>query len=594
MGIIMKKYINSWNLDKKIFFIITSLIYGISVIMLVIFTAFYINSFIRQSNNITKNQLSALASNYEKTLDDYNEFAIAMIIDDSIQEYLECTGKKDKDYFNLVNSAKQTLQNAINMHSSMNYIAILSYNFNGMVYKGNITKIAKNFNQTYKMDYAKSLFCYESGTMRMSFNDVYLGNGHNTLNIYFPVYSITKMIKETGLLCMIFETSLFDGLSENSITEFDSEVFMVDSNHVVVSSTDDFSIGTKFAYADRLNGDNANFSVSNNLYSYKKIGKWNYYLVSRIPLMNMYRDNIIVVALLFFMTVAITCFGVAICKKILKKTYEPLEYVVKEMKYAAEGKLDVRIDMENVGTDFKQLAYGFNYMMKEINSLMEQVKLEQQQMNHIRFNALQSQIQPHFLYNTLDCIHWQAMVDGNEEISALVKALAQYYRLCLSGGKDVIHLEQEIEHVKNYLIIQNIRYDNIIESDIIVDDSCRNILIPKITLQPLVENSIYHGIKVKEGKKGKLWIRVEKKGDEIFITVSDNGTGMTEEAIQDMNNSISEYDKDFGYGIRNVNKRIEILFGKEYGLHYERNELGGVTVIIHLPCRFVMEYEEVL
>ena len=151
-----------------------------------------------------------------------------------------------------------------------------------------------------------------------------------------------------------------------------------------------------------------------------------------------------------------------------------------------------------------------------------------------------------------------------------------------------------MEHVKNYLIIQNIRYDNIIESDIRVDDLCRNILIPKITLQPLVENSIYHGIKVKEGKKGKLWITVEKIEDEVFITVSDNGTGMTEEAIQEMNNSISEYDKDFGYGIRNVNKRIEILFGKEYGIHYEKNDLGGVTVIIHLPCRVVMDYEEVL
>ena len=370
--------------------------------------------------------------------------------------------------------------------------------------------------------------------------------------------------------------------------------FLWYSNHVVVSSTDDTSIGTRFTYAGRLNGDNANFRVMNNLYSYQKIGKWNYYLVSRIPLMNMYRDNIIVVVLLVFITVMITCFGLVICKKILKKTYEPLNYVAKEMKCVAEGKLDVRINMENVGTDFKQLAYGFNYMMEKINSLMEQVKSEQQQMNQIRFNSLQSQIQPHFLYNTLDCIHWQAMADGNEEISVLVKALAQYYRLCLSGGKDVIRLEQELEHVKNYLIIQNIRYDNIIASDIKVDESCMNILIPKLTLQPLVENSIYHGIKVKEGKKGKLWITVEKKEEEVYITVSDNGTGMTEEAIGDMNNSISEYDMDFGYGIRNVNKRIEILFGKEYGLHYEKNDLGGVTVIIHLPSRGVMEYEEVL
>jgi len=102
------------------------------------------------------------------------------------------------------------------------------------------------------------------------------------------------------------------------------------------------------------------------------------------------------------------------------------------MNSAAEGNLDVRIKMENAGTDFQKVAYGFNFMMDKINELMLQVKREQQEMDQIRFNALQSQIKPHFLYNTLDCIHWQATADGNNEISILVKALAQYYRLCLS------------------------------------------------------------------------------------------------------------------------------------------------------------------
>ncbi|MGB8451823.1 MAG: histidine kinase [Anaerocolumna sp.] len=589
----MKRNMNSWNLDKKIFFIITSLIYGISVIILTIFTFFYITSFIRQSNNISENQLSALAYNYEKTLDDYQEFAVALVIDDSIQEYLESSGKDDKSYFNLVNNTKKTLQNAINMHSNMNFIALISYNFNDMVYKGN-SKIANNFIQVYKDDYADSFYCYESGTMRMSFNDIYLDRGRDTLNIYFPVYSITKMIKETGLLCLIFDSSLFEELSKNSITEYDSEVFLVDSANMVISSTDHNSIGTRYKYSEKFESNKTNFRVKNNLFIFQKLGKWNYYLVSRIPLMNMYRNNIIVVALLIMISVAITFLGLIISKRILKKTYEPLNYVVKEMICAAEGKLDVRIDMENVGSDFKQLAFGFNYMMKEINSLMEQVKLEQEQMNQIRFNALQSQIQPHFLYNTLDCIHWQAMAEGNEEISILVKALAQYYRLCLSGGKDIIRLEQEIEHVENYLIIQNIRYDNIIESVIEIDEICKNILIPKITLQPLVENSIYHGIKVKEGRKGELRISVRKNREDVVIIVADNGTGMTEEEIMEMNNSISEYNKDFGYGIRNVNKRIEILFGKEYGLHYEKNDRGGVTVTINLPCKTVRKYEEIL
>lgn len=239
--------------------------------------------------------------------------------------------------------------------------------------------------------------------------------------------------------------------------------------------------------------------------------------------------------------------------------------------------------MENAGTDFQKVAYGFNFMMDKINELMLQVKREQQEMDQIRFNALQSQIKPHFLYNTLDCIHWQATADGNNEISILVKALAQYYRLCLSDGKDVIRLEQEIEHVRNYLIIQNMRYDNIIKSVIEIDETCKDVQIPKITLQPLVENSIYHGIKIKEGKKGELRITARRKANDVFIDVSDNGGGMTEEQIEKLNQSISDYDTDMGYGVKNVNRRIKILFGHEYGLFYRRNQHRGVTVTIRLP-----------
>ena len=165
---------------------------------------------------------------------------------------------------------------------------------------------------------------------------------------------------------------------------------------------------------------------------------------------------------------------------------------------------------------------------------MEQVKLEQHQLEQIRFNALQSQIQPHFLYNTLECIHWQAIAEGNKEISTMVKALAKYYRICLSKRHDVIPIREEIEHIRNYMIIQNMRYDNIIGSEIVVESRVEESLIPKLTLQPLVENSIYHGMKVKEGKKGTLYLTAYKDGDEVVIKVSDTGTGMSQEQIDEI------------------------------------------------------------
>jgi two-component system sensor histidine kinase YesM len=253
------------------------------------------------------------------------------------------------------------------------------------------------------------------------------------------------------------------------------------------------------------------------------------------------------------------------------------------MEAVSNGQLEIRMNEENAGEDFKKLALGFNSMMEEIYILMEQVKLEQQQLQQIRFNALQAQIKPHFLYNTLDCIHWQALADGNKEVSTLVKALASYYRICLSKGKDIITLSQEISHIENYLIIQNMRYDNIVESEINVKGEFLEVKIPKMTLQPLVENAIYHGIKIKDGHKGKIIIMAAKDKEDVIIEVTDSGSGMTEEQIGEINNSISEVDETFGYGVRNVNKRIEIMFGKQYGLHFIKNEVNGVTVQIRLP-----------
>ena len=289
-----------------------------------------------------------------------------------------------------------------------------------------------------------------------------------------------------------------------------------------------------------------------------------------------------------------TAFSITILRKMINSFYEPINRVVTTMDGVSEGKLDERIDMKSMDTDSRKLAEGFNDMMDKIDMLMEQVKLEQHQIEQIRFNALYAQIKPHFLYNTLECIHWQAVSDGNQEISTMVKAMAQYYRVCLSRGKEMIPLGQELEHIRSYLVIQNMRYDNIIDLEDHIPEGFYRVNIPKMTLQPLVENAIYHGIRIKEGGKGKIFLEIRRKGEDVYLSLGDSGSGMTQWEIDEMNQSISQYDESFGYGVRNVNKRIELMFGKAYGLYYFKNEQGGVTVEIHLPFEVQTEDKGVI
>ena len=343
-------------------------------------------------------------------------------------------------------------------------------------------------------------------------------------------------------------------------------------------------------FIPKMKEKSGTFSMGGRLYIYQKVSDWRFYVVSSVPMMELYKSSIRTIFLMAFILLFLLTISLLVVKRIISKVYRPLDKVVRKMDDVASGSLKTRINVEHMGEDFTKLAVGFNSMMEEILVLMEQVKMEQHQIEQIRFNALQSQIQPHFLYNTLECIHWQAMVDGNGEISTLVKALAKYYRICLSGGHDVIPLKMELEHVRNYLIIQNMRYDDIIGSEFDVEEAASDVMIPKLTLQPLVENSIYHGIKVKEGKTGSLFLKVRKRSSDVLITLADTGTGMSQQQIDEMNQHLSEYDDSFGYGVRNVNKRIELLYGEEFGLYYLRNESGGVTVEIRLP--YVTQVED--
>ncbi|MDF2587679.1 MAG: histidine kinase internal region [Anaerocolumna sp.] len=248
------------------------------------------------------------------------------------------------------------------------------------------------------------------------------------------------------------------------------------------------------------------------------------------------------------------------------------------------------------------LADSFNYMIREIDDLVtelniniealkeekDNVKNEQKQKRIAELKALQAQINPHFLYNTLNAITWQAADQGASEISILANSLGKFFRLSLSKGNEIITLKDEIEHVRSYLNIQRIRYKSKLNYDIEVDQELLLVPTIKLILQPLVENAIYHGIKLKEAE-GLIRIYFSKHVSEngisvIKMCVEDDGYGIEEEKLEIINNSLIEgkMNKEEGYGIFNINERIKLYYGDAYGLMLESKfgEWTRATIII--------------
>ena len=247
---------------------------------------------------------------------------------------------------------------------------------------------------------------------------------------------------------------------------------------------------------------------------------------------------------------------------------------------------DLTVRMTDIPSDeLGDLGRSFNRMIQRIQNLLEEVKEDQVKLSKAEMRTLQAQINPHFLYNTLDSINWLSQEERNEDIIKMVTALTALFRTGISRGQDLIPLREELKHIESYLTIQKIRYEKKFLYEMDVDDSVLDCRIIKLVLQPLVENAIYHGIKLKNGK-GLISIRVRKARDSVLLEVSDNGAGMTEERLKEVHLELQgrEPDKEKTvYGLKNVNDRLKIYYGEPYGLIIHSIPGEGTTVTVKIP-----------
>ena len=288
-------------------------------------------------------------------------------------------------------------------------------------------------------------------------------------------------------------------------------------------------------------------------------------------------------ALLGFILVSVIFFA----RRITRNIAEPISELCDVAATAGEGDFEIRTKGDNSIVEIQKLNTSVNQMIKKIGQLVDDIRVEEINLRAAELRLLQEQINPHFLYNTLDNIIWLAESGEDEEVVKMVSSLSSFFRTTLSKGRDYITIAEEREHIESYLSIQKFRYRDILSYDIDFEDEILDHSILKLTLQPIVENALYHGIKNKRGM-GHIQIDGRMAGDNIEFIVSDNGIGMREEEAEHLRKVISGLVSDDrsggGFGLFNVNQRLQLNYGKEYGLNIESTYNMGTTIRVKIPA----------
>lgn len=397
---------------------------------------------------------------------------------------------------------------------------------------------------------------------------------------------------QIGLLIMQFHYGRIESIIRQGASgEGEYSVLLNEAAEILCHSTDSSKVGTlydsstmaimregKESFYQELDGQRyLTISIR------PKHAGWT--VLELIPYQTIVREserirNIIFIAMLLCLTAA-----VVVSLFFSKDLTAPIIRLKKTMDGFGEGKLHLRATAERQD-ELGKLVESFNKMADDINRLLVRVDEEHRQRVILELNLLEYQINPHFLYNTLDSINWMAHKSGQHEIGDMVNALARFFRIGLSKGKEFIEIRQELEHASSYLMICRIRYRDCFEYEMMADEGVPELKTLKVILQPILENALKHGID-REEKGGLIKIQCTRQEQAVLMSVSDNGRGMPPERLQQLLESLEKdslpEETEGGFGLNNVNRRLKLNFGPEWGLSIQSIPGEGTMVTVRVP-----------
>ena len=422
-------------------------------------------------------------------------------------------------------------------------------------------------------------------------NDYLKHDPVNVVSLLRKLRDINSLTEVIGVLRLsVLESTLTEILTNAKGTP-NSLVFLYNSYGRVVCSSDqaqaetmitDETLQTQITSASpdwtRIEiGRDVYYAVS------QDIGNTDWTIVSIVPNADILSQSTTIRNLLIQIGLWLAAFACIVAVVYSASFVRRIRTLAESMRRVQKGELGVHVQPKG-HDEIDELMDTFNYMVDRIQLLLDEQYRSGQHIKSAELKALQAQINPHFLYNSLELIGWKAMEYHADDINTLVSALARFYKLSLNKGSDFVSIQDEIKHVQTYVQIQNMRFEDSIRLNVNIDEDLYQQRVVKIILQPLVENAIFHGFRKDSGKRqGDITITGQRENNAvILLTVRDNGVGMDEEQLKTLLDA-PEQDSDHGYGVFNIDQRLKICYGPAFGLTYHLPEEGGVLVEIRIP-----------
>ena len=410
---------------------------------------------------------------------------------------------------------------------------------------------------------------------------------------YDEIASVLQLDIEETKLSKIFSAGI----------SIDEEIYLVDSTGYIISHPDSSLIGkeglTPTELKAVLENETGHLSgkMSNNsdLVAFSKLSVPNWYLIMRLPATTVYGTDIfsfdvmravLILAVILVFVVSL----IIIYSSIVENTVKRINNAIMVLKNEGIDQADNVASLNDKNNkSLALLENNANQLVITIKKLMEESYEAKLKARDFQLKALQAQINPHFLYNTLDAIKWMILEDYKQDSIWMINAFSRYFRLSLSKGRDVVTLRDELELIESYIGIMQKRFSNISTIEINIDEDLKNCLIPKLSLQPLVENALNHGILHSQNNDGSLIIAAKEEEERLIIVIKDNGNGMSQQQLDNiLGQSNSSNTK--GYGLGNVDERLKLFGGEDCGLSISSEINVGTTVTISLPIKY-MQHE---